>query len=103
MHITFSPMRHDARLALARKGDALVVNGEVFDFAPLPEGASLPASAVASPWFAGPVTRIGGVLHLALILPHGVSAPEATRFPAPLVVRKDGPIALPPRTLGETA
>ena len=103
MHITFSPMRHDARLALARKGDALVINGEVFDFAPLPEGGSLPTSAIASPWFAGPVMRLDGVLHLALILPHGVSAPRAALFPAPLSVPRDGPIALPPCAPGDVA
>ncbi len=102
MHITFSPMRLDTRLALARKGDALVVNGEVFDFAPLPEGGSLPASAIASPWFAGPVTRLDGRLHLTLILPLGAAAPAATLFPAALSVPKDGPVKLPPRTLGET-
>lgn len=103
MHITFSPMRHDDRLDLTRKGDALIVNGEVFDFAPLPEGASLPAAAIASRWFAGPVHRIGGTLHLALLLPHGMPAPGETLFPAPVSAAQDGPIALPPYTLGEIA
>lgn len=103
MHITFSPMRHDAVLTLARKGDALVVNGEVFDFSPLPEGSSLPATAIDCPWFAGPVQRIDGVLHLELILPHGMPAPAETLFPAALTVKSDGPIALPRATLGENA
>ncbi len=103
MHISFSPMRHDARLVLSRKGDALTINGEVFDFAPLPEGASLPAAAINSPWFADNVTRIDGVLHLSLILPHGLSAPMETLFPAALAVTGDGPITLPPYSLGDSA
>ena len=103
MHITFSPIRHDGTLSLARQGDALIVNGEAFDFAPLPEGGSLPAAAIASPWFAGPVQRLDGVLHLTLFLPHGMPAPETTRFPVPVTVAQDGPVALPSRTLGENA
>jgi hypothetical protein len=96
-------MRHDGTIALSRKGDTLIVNGEAFDFAPLPEGGQLPAAAIASPWFAGPVQRLGGVLHLTLILPHGVPAPQATLFPLPVTAAKDGPIMLPHRTLEEIA
>jgi len=94
MQIILSPQNRDDRLTLERKGDVLTVNGEAFDFGPLPEGGTLPAAAIASAWFAGPVTRIGGVLHLTLILPHGHNAPEATRFPVP-VTAGDGPVALP--------
>jgi hypothetical protein len=103
LHITFSPMRHDDALTLERKGDALVVNGEVFDFAPLPEWGSLPASAIDCPWFAGPVQRVKGVLHMEMILPHGMPAPAKTLFPDAISVTKNGPITLPPATLGEPA
>lgn len=103
LHITFSPMRHDDTLKLARKGDTLVINGEPFDFADLPEGGSLPVDAIASVWFAGPVQRLNGVLQFALILPHGRPAPEATLFPAPVTVTADGPIDVPPYSTEEPA
>lgn len=95
MHLTFSPMRRDDTLALSRTGDVLTINGEAFDFSALPEGASLPRDAVACDWLAGDVERIGGVLHLSLILPHGANAPRETRFPVPIMAG-DGPVALPP-------
>ena len=95
MKINFSPMRRDEPLELHREGDVLTVNGEDFDFGPLPEGAMLPAEAMDSDWFSGPLERIEGKLHLVLTLPHGPQAPEATRFPAPLEVEADGPVEVP--------
>ncbi|WP_209428464.1 hypothetical protein [Pararhodobacter sp. SW119] len=92
MRIDLVPLRSDALLMLARAGDVLTINGEAFDFTPLPEGASLPAEAIDSDWFAGPVERIDGRLHLTLTLPHGPRAPEATRFPAALEIEDDGPV-----------
>lgn len=96
MQITLSPARRDTPLTLSRTGDALTLNGEVFDFTPLPEGATLPRAAINSDWFAGPVARLGGTLHLTLLLPHGASAPQETLFPAPLTLTGNGPVTLPP-------
>ncbi len=56
----------------------------------------VPRTAVACDWLSGDVTRVGGVLNLTLILPHGANAPHATRFPAPVTVTTDGPVPLPP-------
>jgi hypothetical protein len=95
MKITFLPQRRDERLELHRAGDVLTINGEEFDFAPLPEGATLPAEAIDSDWITGPVERIEGALHMTLILPHGPRAAEATRFPAALFVNGNGPVAVP--------
>ncbi|MDT8856420.1 hypothetical protein RNZ50_15610 [Paracoccaceae bacterium Fryx2] len=95
MHITLTPCRHDATLTLHRAGDTLTINGEAFDLAGIPEGATLPRAAVACAWLGSDITRTGGVLHLTLILPHGADAPHATRFPAPLLLTEDGPVALP--------
>lgn len=95
MQIILSPARRDTPLTLSRQGDALTINGEVFDFAPLPEGATLPREAIASDWFAGPVERVGGALRLSLVLPHGANAPQETLFPAPLTLTGDGPVTLP--------
>lgn len=95
MKITFSPMRDDRVLRLERAGDRLTINGEAFDFSPLPEGATLPTEAVACDWIAGAVTRVNGVLAIPLILPLGPDAPSAARFPMPVVPGGDGPIPLP--------
>ncbi|MCR9276320.1 hypothetical protein PVW46_14455 [Mameliella sp. AT18] len=96
MQITLSPVRREGRPTLERLGDALVIDGETFDFSGVPEGAQLPAEAVASDWLAGPVTRIAGELHLALALSHGANAPQETLFPDPVQVASDGAVPLPP-------
>lgn len=103
MQITLIPIRRDTRLALERHGDRLHVNGTEYDFSALPEGALLPRAAVAGDWLAGDVERRDGRLHLALFLPHGETAPPEARFPAPLILTADGPVALPPCDMaGET-
>lgn len=101
MQIKLSPVRAEESLSVSRQGDILTVNGEEFDFSPLPDGATLPLEAIDSDWFSGPVERIDGVLHVTLRLPHGANAPEATRFPEPITLTEDGPVSLPPHD-GET-
>lgn len=95
MRINLSPVRLDEELVVDREGDVLYLNGQEFDFSPLPDGATLPGEAIDSTWFAGPVERIDGELHLTLVLPHGANAPQETRFPEPLTVQDDGPLGLP--------
>ncbi|MCT4607913.1 MAG: hypothetical protein N4A70_01755 [Pelagimonas sp.] len=95
MQISFSPMRCDQTLRVDRQGDVLTLNGEVFDFTPLPEGSELPEAAIGSLWFAGPVRRGPQGLSLTLLLPHGEEAPQAVLFPQPITVDRDGPVALP--------
>lgn len=97
MIITLSPQRRDRPITLERLGDALIIDGETCDFAPLAAGYSLPAEAIPCDLFAEPVRRDeAGVLHVRLILPHGPVAPLETRFPAVIIDPPDGPIALPP-------
>ena len=95
MQINWTPMRRDEALTINKAGDALTINGEVFDFGPLPDGATLPRDAVACEWLASDVERSGGEISLTLILPHGANAPEETRFPQPVVMAGDGPVAVP--------
>lgn len=102
MQITLSPARRATPLTLIRTGDALMLNGELFDFTPLPEGATLPPEATGSDWFAGPVERVGGTLHLTLVLPHGANAPQDTLFPVPLTLTGNGPVTLPPYEVDTT-
>ena len=99
MIITLCPVGGPAPVALEKQGDAVICDGVRYDFAPLPNGATLPASAVSGGWLAdGSVVRrdLEGTLHLTAKLPHGPNAPEETRFPQPIIVSQDGPIALPP-------
>lgn len=99
MNIIFSPVRRPGHYTLRKDGDSLTIGGTAFDFAALPDGATLPLSAITGPmaeWFAGPVERDAtGALTVRLVLPHGPGAPKAARFPAPLSVSADGPVDLP--------
>ncbi|MGI3128183.1 hypothetical protein [Nitratireductor sp. PBL-C9] len=95
MQISYSPQRRDASLSLSKLGDVLTVNGEAFDLSVVPDGATLPQEAISSDWFAGPVERIGGELHISLFLPHGPNPSQAVAFPHPITVNDDGPIELP--------
>lgn len=95
MHITLSPVRLDETMTASRAGDVLTLNGEAFDFGMLPEGATLPAEAIDSPWIVGDVSRVSGELHLTLRLPHGPNPRRAVAFPVPINVTTDGPIVLP--------
>lgn len=95
MHISLIPQRRDDTLSVSKQGDTLTINGEAFDFSVVPEGATLPASAVACPYIAGDVERIAGVLHLSLILPHGANPSQATAFPQPIINPANGVLELP--------
>ena len=95
MKINLSPVRVDTELDVIKRGDCLTINGEVFDFSVIPEGAVLPASAVACEWIIGEVKRNDGELELTLILPHCATASEAARFPEPTINQKDGTVRLP--------
>lgn len=97
MQIKLSPRlrRGSETLTVARKGSALIINSQTFNFSQLAEGETLPHDAIDSEWFLGDVTRIGGELHLTLLLPHGPNSSEAERFPEPIHVTEDGPIKLP--------
>lgn len=103
MRISLTPMRRDTPLSLSRRGDVLTVNGVDHDLSGIPEGATLPRAAVAGDWLVSDIERVGGKLHLAVILPHGARAPAETLFPAPIEVTEDGPVQLPPYASEETA
>ena len=95
MNINLTPMRRDDQLVLSKSGDTLTINGEDFDFSGIPDGATLPREAVTCDWLASDIERIGGVLHLTLILPHGEDAHQETLFPQPIAVTTDGQITVP--------
>ena len=95
MHITLIPQRRDDSLTVIKQGDTLTINGIAYDFSVIPDGATLPASAVDCEYITGNVERINGVLHISLILPHGPNPSQAVAFPAPIINPADGVLELP--------
>lgn len=95
MIINLSPSRSDAILTASKQGDVLTINGDVFDFSMIPDGATLPATAVLGGYFTGDINRVGGVLSLTLIAPHGSNPSQAAAFPSPLTNPSDGVLELP--------
>lgn len=95
MKINISPQVRPDALEVLKAGDKLTVNGEVFDFTQLPDGAVLPAAAVNCEFIIGDVWREGGELQLTLLLPIAWDAPESCAFPEPILNPADGRLALP--------
>ena len=95
MHIPLIPQRRNDTLDVSKQGDTLTINGIAYDFSVIPEGATLPASAVDCEYITGSVARINGVLHISLILPHGPNPSQAVAFPAPIINPADGVLELP--------
>ena len=95
MNITLIPQRRDDSLVVSKQGDTLTINGTAFDFSVIPEGATLPASAVDCALITGNIERIAGVLHLSLILPLGLQTSQAASFPVPIINPPDGVLDLP--------
>jgi hypothetical protein len=95
MNITLFPQRSNAALSISKSGDVLNINGYIYDFSVIPEGASLPASAVDCPFLVGDISRTDGFLHLGLIAPHGVNPSNTAAFPSPLINPADGALELP--------
>jgi len=92
MFFTFHPQRSDDVLTLSKAGDTLTLNGEVFDFSDVPEGGTLPASAIKSAFFGGPVTRQNGEIHVHILLPHSEKANAACRSERRVRCSPDGPV-----------
>ncbi|WP_426160421.1 hypothetical protein, partial [Pseudomonas sp. TSRC2-2] len=95
MRIDLQPIRSDAELSVVRIGDALVVNGETFDFSPIQEGDTLPATAISSSWFAGQVDRKSGELEITIFLPLPINFSPEQAYPEPLLSVPEGVVSLP--------
>ena len=95
MRIALTPQVRADSLNVQRSGDALTINGTRLDFAPMPEGAVLPASATNCEFIVGNVTRRAGQIELTLLLPITWDASAVAAFPQPIINPPDGRIALP--------
>ena len=95
MNITLIPQRRDDTLTASKSGDTLTINGLAYDFSVIPDGATLPASAVDCEFITGNIERINGVLQISLIIPNGPNPSQAVAFPAPIINPADGVLELP--------
>ncbi len=95
MRIRLSPQRRDDALVVSKTGDVLIINGEVFDFSVIPDGAMLPADAISTEYVTGGIERVSGDLHLTLMLPHGENPPQHVAFPEPIINPPDGLLEFP--------
>ncbi|RRW68250.1 hypothetical protein EGJ53_00405 [Pseudomonas fluorescens] len=103
MKINLTPQRRDDTLEVIKQGNTLVVNGETFDFSPMADGDTLPATAISSLWFLNNVECIGGELELTLLFPNPWNYSQEQAFPVPLVDVPDGPVVFPaPLPITET-
>ena len=93
--INLSPQVRDGTLTVSKSGDALIVNGVTYDFTQLTEGSTLPAEAIDSEYFVGPISRVEGEIELTLLLPITREASEAAKYPEPITITADGEVALP--------
>lgn len=95
MKINLVPLGRPDALEVIRRGDVLNINGEDFDFSPMGNGDTLPASAISSSWFMDKVERVNGELEFTLILPLPSNYSQEQAFPVPLENVQDGPVAFP--------
>ncbi len=100
MQIALTRVQGDP-LKVTRKGESLIFNGTAIDLSGVTADAPLLLADHACPWIASDVTRDADGLHLTVIAPYaGTNLPEALWYPDPLVVVKDGPVALPAWQVG---
>jgi hypothetical protein len=91
----FFPVDPAQALIVSKRSDVLTINGDRFDFRPLPDGATLPASAINSEWISGDVKRVDGELIIVFRLPVGQDSSQAACFPSDLINPPDGNVSLP--------
>lgn len=90
LKLNLSPVRSDEQQpVVSYSAPVLTIDGSDYDLSELPDGATAQHPVL------GRVERNGDDYELTLRLPHGLKAPEATRFPEPIEVTVDGPVALP--------
>lgn len=95
-HITLSPqVSKRPALAVSVAGAVITINGDELDLSSLEDGDWLDEGATGSPIVQGKVTREAGVIHIRLLFPIRYGAPDSARYPAPIEVTADGPVALP--------
>lgn len=96
MVINLSPQVRGSYLEVIKSGFVLLINGETFDFSPMGDGDTLPASAINSEWFVGDVEKDNGEITLTLLFPIPRNYSPEQAFPVPLEDVPDGLVLFPP-------
>lgn len=96
LKINFSPVRADREQVTAHWADpVLTVDGEPYDLSELGDGDDAEHEVLQK------VERTGDDYEVTFTIYHGAKAPEATRFPLPLMVASDGSVAVPEYDVAE--
>lgn len=95
MIIKLSPQVSTKTLSVSRNNDIFTINGEIFDFTPLSEGAILPADAINCDYIFEPVKRVNGELEITFLFPISSEASEEALFPQPIINPPQGEIVFP--------
>lgn len=109
----FPQLRYDD-LTIEVEGDTITLNGTALDLSGIPNGGTMPLYGrdetgdfvigpngdvtilIACPWICGDIRRDeAGELIVPITLPHLAESGHARRFPEPITVTTDGPVALP--------
>lgn len=90
-----APVDPTETLQIKKRGDVLTVNGERFDFRPLADGATLPASAIDCDYIEESVLRVDGDLIITFRLPVAPDASHAACFPRDIINPPDGNVSIP--------
>lgn len=91
MNIILSPQRSGDTLTVSKSGDVLTINGSIYDFTLIPDGATLPSEAVECEWIIGDVSRVAGDIELTLLKPY-IENTQENCFPEPIIDAQDGVI-----------
>ncbi|AZE65541.1 hypothetical protein SAMN05216475_4031 [Pseudomonas synxantha] len=74
-HVPFRPLGTAIPTTAIVEGETLILNGERIDLSLIPDGMTLPMSAIGHELFAGPVSRRNGEIELTLKLAVNAGAP----------------------------
>lgn len=74
-HVPFRPLGPAIPTKAFVEGETLILNDERIDLSLIPDGMTLPMSAIGNELFAGPVSRRNGEIELTLKLALNAGAP----------------------------
>ena len=97
-HVPFRPLGTATPTTAFVEGETLILNGEKIDLSLIPEGMTLPMSAIGHELFAGPVSRRYGEIELTLRLAVNAGAP-AYMWQAGRLQVSAGPVPFPTEPL----
>ncbi|UNM22141.1 hypothetical protein K0P33_12080 [Pseudomonas sp. ArH3a] len=88
MRITLLPVISEKTLKASVSSDVLTVNGEKFDFGPMPDNHTISADAVGCEWISinQPISKVDRVISLTMKLPCSWETPDEVRSPEEVAV-----------------